>query len=466
MEEKDVLMEDSTSIFEEIENQLETLLVEKRQKIQEELESRIELERKEAGEKISRLEKELTEERESLHGYKMTVSEYENDKKKIKEEIKEHLARAMEYQPQIETLTARTLDELKKVLELNKQLEEINAAAMSRAEEVKQKLEEKYGISPAVSQAVEKDDVLFNLDGELEKLKKIKELLGQNSNETKEIGAEQSELEPLSPSDEPDFSEETSPREEPEKAEEEDKESRGGEPEAKAGTMEPSQEKEDAGEAVQIEDAGQEPEVEAEKSPELMKSFFEEGSKPEKEALTTGTAGEPAEAGGSPEEIEILLDDLESCRRTKEGNKTIKLSYFESGGKKILDAGQIVDIVKKSLSEAEGLFDQLTRLNSPKEQFFSKQEILWHQEMLRDYIQEAIEMCEMEKASFPKILDRVFNLNVLKDFYSRLSQENWSNAENFAAFKEYAESLKADYIDRSTPQLDFLKSLMKELENV
>jgi hypothetical protein len=175
-------------------------------------------------------------------------------------------------------------------------------------------------------------------------------------------------------------------------------------------------------------------------------------------------AEEMEKAGESSEEIEVLLENLESLRKVKEGDKNFKLTYFESGSKKLLDGREIVDTITKAIAETEGLFNQLTRSDSPKEQFFSKQEILWHQETLREYIQEAFQMCEKDQAAFPKSLDKVLNLKVLKDLYSKLSQENWSNAMNYSSFKEHIEELKVEFLDNSTPQLDYLQSLTDELK--
>jgi len=467
MEQKEALIQDSTSIFEEIEIQLDALLSEKRRKIQEDLENKIEVEKKEAEDQISMLEKELTEERDSLNSYRLTMTEYENDKKKIKDKIREHLAKAMEYQPQIESLTAQTFDELKKVMELNKQLEEIHAAAASVADSVKQKLEDKYGIKPPVSETFENDDVQFNLDGELEKLKKIKELLGQNSYEISDNddGNHDSNL-VTSPIAE-DVKEELATEEEFEKADEEELTLEEDGTEDQVEMEGPLEEMESVGEDTQVKEDESEIRVEIEDPVEEIESSEEEAQAEKEESEAGVEAEEVAEemekVEESSEEIEVLMNNLESFRKVKEGDKNIKLTYFESGNKKLLDGREVVDTIAKTITEADGLFNQLTGSDSPKEQFFSKQEILWHQETLREYVQEASQMCEKDQAAFPEFLDKVFNLEVLKDLYSRLSQENWSNATNYSSFKEHIEELKAEFLDKSTPQLAYLQSLTDEL---
>lgn len=487
MKQEDAVIQDTTSIFDEIEMQLDALLSEKKLKIQEELENKIEKEKQEAEEKISLIEKQLTEERDSLHSFRLTLAEYENDKKKIKEKIKEHLAKAMEYQPQIESLTAQTFDELKKVVELNKELEEITSRAMSRMDSLKQNFEEKYGIKPPFNETIENEDVEFNLDGELEKLKKIKELLGQNALEISDnddgkhdlysvtfpAEHEQDNLESVEESDAPEDELEAQEKDGPEDAEE----------------METAQEEKSLTEAdtpdesdmtelrVEMEEAEVQTDGDSEVAQfdEVQEKSFEEKESAEEatpleyedsenEVEVKELEEELMKAEESSEEIETLRDTLDSYRKVKEGDKNINLTYFESGEEKFLDGQEIVDTITKTISEAEGLYEQLTGSDSPKEQFFSKQEILWHQETLREYIHEAIQMFEKEQASFPKFLDNVLNKGVLEDLNNSLSQENWSNAENFSSFKSQIEELSVNFLEKSTPTLSYLQTLIDELK--
>ena len=131
----------------------------------------------------------------------------------------------------------------------------------------------------------------------------------------------------------------------------------------------------------------------------------------------------------------------------------------------LLDGQEVVETLTRTIEETEGLFERLAESDSPKEQFFAKQEILWHQEMLREYIQEVLLMCEEEQAKFTKSLDKVLNPAMLKDLQIRLDQENLTNTTNFASFKEFVKELKADFLDKSTPQLTYLQSLLSELKS-
>lgn len=472
MEEKDNMIQDSASIFEEIEVQLETLLSEKKQKIQEDLESKIEKEKKDAEVKITELEEEVTQERDSLQSYRLTLKEFEEDRKKIKVKIKEHLNKAMEYQPQIESLTAKTFDELKIVMDLNKQLEEINNEASSRIQTMKQKLEDKYGITPPVEERVEEDDVLFNLDGELEKLKKIKELLGQNSFEISDNDNEQpTSAQVISPAaekaEEDEVKEEIPAGPQVEEAIEEAVEEQKVEA---AEDVQPTEQEELAPGAEQVEDDGQPPvqeDVQTEESAETEKDDTQSVTTQEAEDKEETEKEEQKEEAvdEDPAATQALMESLEESRKNAENEKDIELSYFESGEKKLLDGQELIDTIAKAVTEADGLFETLTESGSPKEQFFSKQEILWRQETLREYIQTVLGMCEEKQADFPKALDKVFNTKKLKDLQERLTQENWSNSVNFSSFKDYIEELKAEFIDKSTPRHTYLQSVLDELKD-
>ena len=190
MENQEDLIKESASIIEEIEDQLDQILSKKREEIESDLETKIERNREEARDKMDKIEEELSEERESLKSYRLALSEFDKEKKEIKIQIQTHLAKAAESQPQIESLAAKTIGELKIVMELNEKLEALNLAAVSRVESMKGELKGKIGASPDAvydqtpippAETKEQNDIQSSLDNELEKLKKIKELLGKDS---------------------------------------------------------------------------------------------------------------------------------------------------------------------------------------------------------------------------------------------------------------------------------------------
>ena len=125
MENQEDLIKKSATIIEEIEDQLDQILSNKRKEIESDLETKIEQDRREARDKMGEIEQELSGERNSLNRYRSALLEFDKEKKEIKVQVQAHLTKAAEYQPQIESLAAKTIGELKIVMELNEKLEEL-----------------------------------------------------------------------------------------------------------------------------------------------------------------------------------------------------------------------------------------------------------------------------------------------------------------------------------------------------
>ena len=419
MENQHDLIKESASIIEEIEDQLDQILSKKRKEIESDLETKIEQDRREARDKMGKIEQELSGERESLKSYRLALSEFDKDKKEIKLQIQAHLTKATKFQPQIESLAAKTIGELKIVMELNEKLEELNLVAFSRVESMKVELKDRLVTSQALApdqtppppvESKEHNDIQSSLDNELEKLKKIKELLGKDSVVRKEL----SEIEANSLPEVVEIPANNKPQEkivekQIENKVEEDVVS------AKAEEPEPGEEK-----------------VPAEKSDDI-----------------------PADN---------LDRTLEKFRKSIDGEKGIKLTYFENNKKMILDGQDIFNAIDKDVEEAQKLYDKLSKTQSPKEQFFTKQEIIWHQETLREFILTTIKVCEKEHVVLSQSTADVLNIGVLKKILDKVSQENWSNKDYFSSFSQYANELKAAYLDKTTPKTNHFKSLMDELD--
>ncbi len=419
MENREDLIKESASIIEEIEDQLDQILSKKRKEIESELETKIERDRREAREKMDKLEDELSEERDSLKSYRSALSEFDTEKKEIKTQIQAHLEKAAEYQPQIEALASKTISELKTVMELNEKLEELNLAAVTHVESMKVKLKDRIGITPdsipahaasPSAETKEQNDIQSSLDSELGKLKKIKELLGKNSVVRKEL----TEIETNSL---------------PEVIEIPDNDR----PQSKA-----------------VETPVEEDVEEIETSAKEEKPAFDVRKEPVIESADISSAD--------------LDSTLEKYRKSIDGEKGIKLTYFENNKKKILDGLDILNAIDKDVDGAQKLYDKLAKTQSPKEQFFTKQEIIWHQETLREFILTTIKVCEKEHADLSQSTAEVLNLDVLKKTLEKVSQENWSNKDYFSSFFKFASELKASYLEKTTPKPNHLKTLIDELE--
>lgn len=123
----------------------------------------------------------------------------------------------------------------------------------------------------------------------------------------------------------------------------------------------------------------------------------------------------------------------------------------------------MVASIDESLEEAKRLYLKLAQTESPKEQFFIKQEIINHQEILRKYILRNLKMCEREGAIMPQFTEEILNLDILKEILEKLSMENWSNPADFNSFRSQIEALKDAYYAKITPPVYYLQSLIKEL---
>jgi len=419
MENRDDLIKESASIIEEIEDQLDQILSKKRKEIESDLETKIERDRREARDMMEKLEQELSGDRESLTSYRSALSELKKKKKEVKVQIQIHLVKAAEYQPQIEALAAKTIGELKIVMELNEKLEELNLAAVSRVESMKVELKDRIGTTPTSApnqtpappaETREHKNIQSSLDSELGKLKKIKELLGKDSVVRKELTEIETnslpEVVKIPANDRP---QDNFVEKQIEKKVEEDKTS------AKEEEPEPEGRKEPVAKSVDI----------------------------------------PA----------VDLDTtMEKYRKSIDGEKGIKLTYFENNKKMILDGQDIFNAIDKDVEEAKKLYDKLSKTQSPKEQFFTKQEIIWHQETLREFILTTIKVCEKEHAVLAQSTADVLNVGILNKILDKVSQENWSNKEYFSSFFQFASELKAAYLEKTTPQTNYLKSIIDELE--
>ncbi len=403
MENRQDLIKESASIIEEIEDQLDQILSKKRKEIESELEAKIKRDRSEARNKMDEIEQELSEERDSLKSYRSALSEFDREKNEIKAQIQAHLAKAAEYQPQIEDLAAKTIDELKKVMELNEKLEELNIDAVSHVESMKVELKKKVGITPAPDPT----------PAEIEEHKDIQSSLDSELVKLKKI-----------------------------------KELLGKDSFVRKELTE-----------IETNSLPEVIEIPANDRPQdnIVEKQVEE--KVEKD-VTTAKEKEP-DADVPAVDMERTL---EKFRKSIDGEKGIKLSYFENNNKMILDGQDIFKAIDKDVEEVQKLYDKLSKTQSPKEQFFTKQEIIWHQETLREFIMTTIKVCEKEHAVLSQSTAEVLNMGVLEKILDKVSQENWSNRDYFSSFFQFASELKAAYLEKTTPKTNHLKSLLNELE--
>ncbi len=425
---------DSSSIIEEIESQLEEILIKRKGSIEKELEENIKREQEEAQNKIKAIETELNEEKEFLGNYRSTFLEYEKRKMEIKEKIKEHLSKAIEFQGKIETMTAQTMEELKVVSELNQELEKIHNENLEQAGSLKKTLEEKYGIVTEVPESNGDEDVGLDLQRELIKLRKIKELLETNE----EIIEEKTELK--------ESSEEAAYEREEELGQESQEE-------IPIKSSEEQQPTERLTEDKTSEDSVEEEETEKEK---VESKSFDKEEEPFSEKI---------EEEKPASNLDDILQNIESFKKTESIEGNGKLVYYENQGEVILDAEFIVSKMNECVEEAKKSYVKLSQVESPREQFFVKQDIIRFQEILRKLVLSYVELCEKQSCRLPDYTTEIINPDVLKDILERVTLGNWSNQEDFAAFDMYSRQLRNNFNIKLTPPNEYLKSVLEQLKS-
>ena len=169
---------ESTLVIREIENQLERLLARKKDEIDGALAARIREEEEAARVRMDGVENEIDGGRKSLREFQTLVSETEEERQAVLEEIGAGFSRALDLQSQIEGLVKRTVEEIGKVGDLHRKLESLRRWTSERAAFLKKDLKERFGIvAEAPGEDAFRTDTAPDLDVELEKLRRIRTLL-------------------------------------------------------------------------------------------------------------------------------------------------------------------------------------------------------------------------------------------------------------------------------------------------
>lgn len=498
----------------------------------------------------------------------------------IKKEIEEHLSKAIQLQKEVESLADKIRDELEKVKALSLKAEEVSPEVPAEEKrevkgmpEVEIEASEpeapKFEAPEAEAPEIEPEGAGVDFRKELEKVKKIKEMLGGieeaepgiEKEKIKEVSEDIKEekieevappLEIKEPSAEAEVSFDTEEKAEPAEAPPSEKEievaigeeslpetkkapeieEKGAfeppplekEPEISVEKPRPEIEEKPAAEVPPIE---REPDVPVEKEAEVeesetmqtmfsgrWKKHWQEKPQPEpgeeeapgiheketvaapvpeakmEEAITEEAPPEVAvepeievETGATEVEPEVemgpavgegevgpprgrrasdFLEVLEKIKKT-EPEEGGEVYYYEYKERIIVDSEFIINELFKHLEEGKKLYVKLAQTESPKDQFFVKQEIIRHQEELRGNVEIAAKMLEKENSSLPQHTSDVINEGSLKEMLENLSMQNWSNQDDFTFFDEYAKKIKSAFEARTEPKVDYLKSILTEL---
>ena len=402
------------SIAQGVEDQIEEFIKKKKEEIENGLDEKIKSSKEEAKKKIGEIEKEFEKEKETLTSYRNVMANYEAKRNDLEKQIKDHLKKAVDVQKEIERLAGATLDELKRVDEFSQKLDELHKEVEEKGGFLKKDLEEKFGIVSEVIEGYEHESIIGDLEQELTKLKKIRELLGTSESEGDEAEAKEQEQNP------------------PEIPPEADEKS--------------------------IYDVGMQD----------IRSEMEKLVSDVDEAEAVEELPPPEEEPEEPEkEKETVMQDAlairEKYRKSESSDDEGEISYFQKDDKIILDGENIISALTISIEEIKKLYFKIQEDESPKHQFMVKQDIMKMQEVLRKNIFKYIELCNKDNSSLPKYTLEILNPDVLNDIFEKANMMNWSDQSDFNAFVDFVEDLKNNYYARITPVEGYLNSIAEEL---
>lgn len=419
---------------------------------------------------------------------------------KVKKEIEERLHKIVEFQKEIENIVARALEELRKISILSQKKEkfqEIPDEQVAKMEEPEAEItsEEAPEIEIEIPERDVPGGIRADFEEELTKVKKIKDILEKPEISEKEIKfGEEKREKPEEPERIEGIEFETPERMETAEApptEKEIEEAIGEEPPLEKPVEEPIEEK------IETE-VGQELEIKESDTMQTMfsgrwKKHWQEKPQAVEEEMTGTREAETVETAGPGEgealkfetrpevekEPEIPVSGTEvppigrratDAEEILEGYKKIEppeesgeVCYYEHEEKQIVDSNCLVQSMIRHLEEGKNLYIKLSQTESPKDQFFVKQEIIQHQEALRSVVEIISRMLEKETCSLPEYTKDVINSKTIKEILENLSMQNWSNQDDFTFFDEYAKKVKSDYGAKVTSRVDYLKSIIEEL---
>jgi hypothetical protein len=419
MEHDPNIFRDSSQVIQEVEDQLERILQKKFLDVDSELVERINREKEAARRRKEEIEREFDKEKTALTDYRVMVRDFEEQRAGLLNEARDRFQKVLQFQAEIENLAKSTVDEIKRVNDIQERLEGLRTKTSERAAFLKNDLKERFGIVAEVMEE-EPKPLGLDLDEELGKLRKIKDLLAIESAAANlgRMGGEAARREDLAVLDAAADS---------------------------AGLEMPELQDLIAGPA-----SPDNPEIKAEEAPPV-----ETAHEP---------ASKPIPAACEMDSEEALIAFLEGCRQTEPANGSGEIHYFQKDKVIIADPEKILAAVDRSLEEAQRLSLKLGQTESPKDQFFIKQELINWQEGLRALFLRIIKMCEKSSWSLPRYTQEVLNTQVLRRLLERLSMENWSNLEEFASFFATMAEIKKAFQAKIEPRLAYLLSLKREIE--
>ncbi len=425
MEHDPNIFRDSSQVIQEVEDQLERILQKKFRDVDSDLVERINREKEVARKRKEEIERDFEKEKTALTEYRVMVHDFEEQRAGLLNEARDRFQKVLKFQAEIEALAKSTVDEIKRVNDIQERLEVLRTKTSERAAFLKTDLRERFGIVAEVMEE-EPKPLSLDLDVELEKLRKIKDLLAI---ESAAVSLGRLGVQPAGDDD--------------------------------LAVMDAAAEKSDS-DIPGIQDliAGPAPAAGPERPAEPARPAAEELSA----AAAEVAAPEPHAAFREDLTEDELVADLESYRRTEPANGSGEIHYFQKDAIVIADPEKLLAAVDRTLDEGQRLSVKLGLTESPKDQFFIKQELINWQEGLRALFLRIVKMCEKNAWTLPRYTEDVISAQALRRLLERLSMENWSNLEEFASFAASVAEIRKAFQARVEPRLPYLQSLRQELE--
>lgn len=405
----------------DIESRLGSLLADRIGGIEKELEDRINREKERARLKKEGIEKEFESERETLLEFKAQVRSSEEERKTILEEIRDRFDQVLQYQAEIENLAKASGEEIKKLGELQKSLNEIRGRTAEKAASIKKDLQDKFGIKADIVH--DEEPAALDLDKELERLRQIKAILAGGCSSPAQAAqpSPQSGDEGLRDRDLPEIR---------------DLIAGGADDEAPKGEAAP-------------------PASEPGPGPAAAAPVTDGPAEGQAKAVTA----EKGEAGGT--NLEALLA---SHKKYEAANGSGEIPYFQKDGAVVIDAEELLKSAEPVVAEARRLSSRLEEVESPKEQFFLKQELINCQEILRGHVFKVVRLCEKDGWRLPPFTNDILNRDALRDILEKLNIENWSNLPEFIDFDGRFTGLVHRFTARVEDRSDYLGSILDALK--
>ena len=415
MEHDPNIFRDSSQVIREVEDQLERILQKKFRDVDSDLVDRINREKEAARKRKEEIEREFDKEKTALNDYRVVVRDFEEQRAGLLNEARDRCQKVLKFQAEIESLAKSTVEEIKRVNEIQDRLEALRTKTSERAAFLKNDLRERFGIVAEVMEE-EPKPLGIDLDEELEKLRKVKDLLSIES-ATASLGR------------------------------------LGGAPAAE--------------DDIAVMDA-----VAGKAAPDFpeLRDLIAGPATPERPE--TPPAPQPAAAAAAPVEPrsagDIGEDEaaaiIESYRRTEPANGSGEIHYFQKDRTIVADPEKLLAAVDRTLEEGQRLTVKLGQTESPKDQFFIKQELINWQEGLRALFLRVVKMCEKSSWTLPRFTEDAINTQVLRRLLERLSMENWSNLDDFASFSSSIGEIRKLFLARIEPRRPYLLALLREIE--